>query len=212
MQFKSLVSAVVLTAVSSSVFAGDWYVTGHVGQAEAKDESAHEVDADLIDLGVTGLVSSLDDTDTGYKLQLGYMFTPYWGLEGGYVDLGNVNYNASFTGPVAGNATAEVEVYGWNIAAVGNLPISDAFALYGKLGVINAKVKIDIQATGAGESLSVSDSDTGADPNWGFGAVYNVTDQVGVRLEWERFNSLGDKEKTGEGDVDLLSLGVKFTF
>jgi len=46
----------------------------------------------------------------------------------------------------------------------------------------------------------------------GVGAAYNFNEQLGLHLAWERFNNLGDKDKTGESDVDLVSLGLKLNF
>jgi hypothetical protein len=42
--------------------------------------------------------------------------------------------------------------------------------------------------------------------------MYDVSPKFAIRAEWERFDKVGDKNKTGEGDVDLLSVGLKFSF
>lgn len=62
--------------------------------------------------------------------------------------------------------------------------------------------------------MSASDSadDTSAKGYWGIGAAYRFNKQWSLRAEWERFNKLGDENKTGESDVDLLSVGVVFNF
>lgn len=209
MKNKHIAVATILSLAAASALAGNWYVVGSVGQSEVQDTNKGEIDAALASIPVTGLSSSMDDTDTGYKLQLGYKFTPNWAIEGGYVDLGKFKYDATFAG---GTANAEIKVTGWNIAAVGTYPINEQFSVFGKLGVIDAKVEADFTATGPGGTASDGDSSTKAKGNWGVGATYNINKQWGVRAEWERFDKLGDKDKTGESDVDLLSVGVVFNF
>lgn len=212
MKIQNMTLATLLCCAAGSATAADWYVTAAVGQSKADDKAAIEVNEELVDLGVTGLSSTFDDSDTAYQLQLGYQLTPNWAVEGGYVDLGKFQYSAAFTGPVAGNAVAEVKAAGLNIAAVGSYPVNDQFAVFGKIGAINAKVEGRATATGSGVSATEAISATKAKGYWGVGAAYDFNTQLGLQLEWERFNNLGDEAKTGESDVDLLSLGVKFRF
>jgi OOP family OmpA-OmpF porin len=47
---------------------------------------------------------------------------------------------------------------------------------------------------------------------YGIGVSYNVSKTVAVRGEFERFLKLGDANTTGEGDVNLLSVGVVAKF
>jgi len=217
MNVKRITAATILSLAMTSAFAGDWYVVGSVGQAQVKDFNKDDIDAGLVsDLGVTGLASSIDDKDTGYKLQLGYKFTPNWAIEGGYIDLGESNYNANFTGSVIpggpGSANAEIKASGWNIAGVGTYPVNDQFSVFGKLGLIDAKVEANIGVTAGGLSADDSVSSTKWKTHWGVGASYNVNKQWGLRAEWERFNKLGDDDTVGESDIDLLSVGVVFNF
>ena len=212
MKMKQMTLVSVLAVATSSAFAGDWYAVGALGQTKVDDQAERDVNSDLIDLGVTGLSSSFDDKDTGYKLQMGYSFTPNWAVEGGYIDLGKFQYSAAVTGPTAGSAVAEVKVAGLNVAAVASYPMSDQFEIFGKLGIINAKVEASATASGGGVTLSENISETKVKGYWGVGAAYNFNKQLGLHLAWERFNKLGDDEKTGESDVDLVSLGLKLSF
>lgn len=206
---KRFTVAAALSLTMASAFAGDWYLVGSIGQSKVKDAGKGDIDAALVSAGATGLSSSLDDTDTGYKFQLGYRFNPNWAIEGGYVDLGKFNYNATFTG---GTASAQVKASGLNIAGVGTYPINDQFSVFGKLGFIDGKVEESITATGPGGTASGSASATKVKANYGFGATYNLSKAWGLRAEWERFSKLGDNNTTGESDVDLLSVGVVFNF
>ena len=46
----------------------------------------------------------------------------------------------------------------------------------------------------------------------GAGVGYDFDRNVGIRLECEQFDKVGDKDKTGQGDVGLLSLGLVYRF
>jgi len=205
---KLALVALFAATVAAPAFAGDVYVVGSVGQS-TMDINKGELDSALTSAGATGVSSSLDKTDTAYKIQLGYQFNQYFAVEGGYVDLGKGTYSASFTG---GSAHADAKASGVNIAAVGILPLGESFSLFGKLGFIDAKVETSVSANGPGGSASGSVSSTKWKNNWGVGATYNVNKQLGVRVEYEQFNKLGDSNTTGEADVNLLSAGVVYKF
>lgn len=206
---KKLALIAILSATAAApAFAGDIYVVGSVGQS-SMDIDKGTVDNALTSAGATGVSSSIDKTDTAYKIQLGYRFNQNFAVEGGYVDLGKGKYSAGFTG---GNANANVKASGVNIAALGILPLNESFSVFGKLGFINAKVEQTVSATGPGGSASDSVNATKWKTNWGIGATYNVNKQLGIRFEYEQFSKLGDSNKTGESDVNLLSAGVVYKF
>jgi OOP family OmpA-OmpF porin len=175
--------------------------------------------------------TQVPDSKYGAKLQLGYHFSPYFAVEGGYVDLGNLTYNATHTlrtttttpqfpwwpkGPqvtttksVSGNSTRETKVNGWNIAALGIYPLGDRLALFAKAGGIRAQLKTSDTGNGFGNG-STSSADWRA--NLGVGAIYALSSGIGLRAEIERFNKLGDKDSTGTLDVNLLSIGLTGQF
>ena len=120
-----------------------------------------------------------------------------------------MKYSASYAG---GSANASTKASGFNVAAVGILPVNESFSLFGKLGVIDGKVEETVSATGPGGSANASEKTTKWKGNYGVGATYNINKQVGVRAEYERFSKLGDSNTTGTSDVDLFSLGAVFKF
>ncbi|HVK56370.1 MAG TPA: outer membrane beta-barrel protein [Burkholderiales bacterium] len=207
MKFRSL-ALLSLLAVTAPSFAGDFYVSGSLGRTSADIDSG-SLDDELRSAGAAGVASSVDEKDTGFKLQLGYQFSPNFAIEGGLVDLGEFQYDATFTG---GTAQAKWEAKGVSINALGILPIDDSFSLFGKIGMVNAKVEVDVTATGPGGTASGSDSEKNWSPVFGVGAIYNATKSIGIRAEYERYSSLGDDATTGEGDFDLFSVGVSFKF
>lgn len=205
---KIALAALIAAASVTSAFAGEVYVAGSIGQSSF-DINKGRIDGLLTSAGAAAVSSSLNKTDTAYKIQVGYQFNQNFAVEGGYIDLGKAKYSASFTG---GGANADAKASGLNIAALGILPINQSFAVFGKLGLINAKVESTVSATGPGGSASASVSSTDWRPNYGIGVNYNVSKQFSIRAEYEQFSKLGNASRTGEADVNLLSVGVAYKF
>ncbi|MEY3201938.1 MAG: hypothetical protein RIR70_1488 [Pseudomonadota bacterium] len=202
--------ALTLLALSSApaLAAGNFYVLGAGGTTHANVNQS-EIDADLRNAGLTLLSSSVDNNDVGYKLQVGYQFNPNFAIEGGYVNLGKFGYSASLTG---GSGGGDAKVDGWNIGLLGTLPLANNFGVFAKLGTIDAKVKTRIYAVGTGGSGSIDESSTKWKTNLGLGGTWMVSKNLGVRLEYEEFWKLGDKDTTGESDVSMLSIGLSYHF
>lgn len=208
MSFVTKVGVVAVALAASTIACAEGYVVGSIGRSDIGINKA-DLDGALTSAGATAVSSTVNNNDTGYKVQLGYQINPNFAVEGGYVDLGKASYSATFTG---GSANASVKAAGLNIAALGILPINDSVSLFGKLGFIDAKVTANVSATGPGGTASASASSTKWKTNYGVGGTYNVSKQVGIRVEYEQFSKLGDSNSTGTSNVNLLSAGVVFKF
>ncbi len=208
MKLKKITVLVLFSTAVAPAFAAGGYVLGSVGQSDLRVDKS-KLDDLVRTAGGTNVSSSLDSKDTAYKLQLGYQFNPYFAVEGGYVDLGKANYSASYT---QGTASGNLKVTGWNIAAVGIYPLSDAFSMFGKLGVIDAKVEGSGSGTGLAGDIGITANSTKWRANYGLGLTYNATRNLGVRLEWERFDKVGETDKTTQFNADLISVGLQFSF
>ena len=180
-----LIVAAALVSSVSVAFASDLYVAASIGQS---------------DFGSVDGATSTDKNGTAFKLQLGYQFNPNWAIEGGYVSLGK----ASYSGPTIGSF--KVKASGFNIGAVGTIPLNDKFSLFGKLGMIDGKVEI------TDATVCCNGSATKWRPTYGFGVKYDVSKTLGILAEYERFDKLGDNNVTGTGSVNLLSAGVLSRF
>ena len=201
--------------ISPLAFAQDtgWYIGGAVGQSEA-DINRGELAADLTAAGLTNTGFTADEKDTGWKLFGGYKFNKYFAVEGAYVDLGKFSASTTVTAvggvpiaPLGVRASVETKD-GLYISAVGIWPVTDKFSVFGKLGVYSIKTTLNVSVAG----ISLNQSDRNEDVTFGVGVGYDFTKNFGVRGEWERFNKVGNKDKTTEGDVDLLSVGLVYKF
>ena len=161
------------------------------------------MDNALIAAGGTGFASSMSKP-TVYKLDVGYQFNENYAVEGGYIGSSNETYTAT-GGNLAGAVSATGKVDGWEVSAVGILPMADQFSLLGKLGVANTHTSATL--VGPGGAVSASGNKTAL--SYGIGAKYDFTASTALRLNVDRF-------KTGSSSSSsyntLWTLGVAYKF
>lgn len=187
----------LLALLTASVFAfpalaqdTGFYIGGHLGQSKAKDACD----------GVSGPGISCDDKDTAWRLLGGYQLNRNLAIEGAYTDLGEV----SASGP-GGSASAEANAL--ELVGVGTLPLANAFSVYGKAGIYRGEVEGRVDTA----LISGSDKDTNTDLTFGAGVKFDMTRNVALRAEWQRYKDMGGDD-TGESDMDVLSVGVLYRF
>jgi OOP family OmpA-OmpF porin len=201
--------ATAFTAQSATAQATGFFVEGTAGYGK-------------FDLGNTS-GWTVDDKDSNWGLTGGYMFTPYFGVEGGYRDLGSASgstgtYSGTIYGRLAtvtGTINASSDADGWLLGIRGNLPINNRFAIYGRVGWY--RWDADLRASVAGTltwggtvytvGTTASSSESGTDPYYGLGMVYSLTPQVGIGIGYTHFRLKDIDVKNDSFDVNL---GYKF--
>ncbi len=138
---------------------------------------------------------SADDGDLGAVTgRLGARFTPNFGIEG-EASIG-VN-DEEFPIAAGGSGTLELD-YDAAVYAVGYLPVSPNFEVFGRVGYGTTEIK----AEAAGVTVDAGDESF----NYGVGAQYLFDGVNGVRGDWTR----RDFQDGGEADVWSLSYVRKF--
>lgn len=201
-----LLSAAALSPLAAHAEGGTWYAAIAIGQS-TYDADKGDADRSLNSAGFAITDSSLDDSDTGYKIMGGYKFNDNLAVEAGYVDLGHATYKVSVTGA---NAKLDLHAYGLSVDAVGTLPFGAGFSGYLRAGLIAAWVESDVSATGSGGSASDDSTDSSVKPAAGVGLAYDLNETLTVRIEYERYFDL--KSDAGNGDIDLASVGLVARF
>jgi hypothetical protein len=143
-------------------------------------------------IGQTGVQIDEFDYDadaTSYKLIAGWRFLDWLAVEGNYIDFGSADDTVSGT-------RLETDLSGVSLSAVGFLPVGPV-DLFARVGAVDWSA--DLSAEGFGR-----DSEDGTDFTYGVGAQFRVW-SLGIRAEYEIF----DFE---DADVDMLSIGVTWTF
>jgi OmpA-OmpF porin, OOP family len=201
-------AALALT-VSPPAFADDagWYTGFNAGQSRAKIDDTRIADG-LLDDGFSTTSIRNDDLHFGFKAYGGYAFNRYFALESGYFNLGRFGFTAD-TLP-AGSLRGDIKLQGANFDAVGSVPLGDKFSLFARAGVNYADAKDSFAGTGAVAVLDPSPHRWAANYKVGFGAEYDFTRHVGMRLEAERYRI--DDAVGNKGDIDLYTAGLVFRF
>jgi OmpA-OmpF porin, OOP family len=138
-----------------------------------------------------GVGESCDTKDTAWRILAGYQFNRNLAAEIGYHNFGA----AKFTGP---GFDEKVEGSAWELVGIGAFPLGNAFAVYGKLGGYYGKF----------EGGGASDTNTGL--TFGIGGQFDVARNIGLRLEWQRYNDMGEND--AKADVDVMSFGIVYRF
>jgi OmpA-OmpF porin, OOP family len=177
-----LAGAVVAMFVAAPVFA-----QGYVGLGVGSSSAAG------FDFGnVAG-----GNTSKGMvKIFGGFQFTPNWGAEVQYSDLGNRNITQ------AGVNVGSYKANQFSIAGTGTLPLNSGFSLLGKLGVSANKANGSNAVVGSGNATSLM---------IGVGAAYNITPALSVRVEYEDFGKIANR---GSSNVRAsgYSVSLKYGF
>lgn len=117
-----------------------------------------------------------------YTLQLGTIWPSQFGLEAGATDFGRAH---------------NTEAYGFYLAGIGRLPISDTFAVFGKLGLMYSRTdNAGVRDTGYGET-------------YGVGVDISMTRQLAAVLQYDRS---AVHLNTGRDRVNMTSVGLKYRY
>ncbi len=205
-------SAVAVASVGDAMAAdtSGWYGDIGVGRSNSKIDGG-AVDAMLGNQGLTSS-SNVDAKQSAWKLDVGYQFHPNFAIEVGYVDLGKAQWNSNITAPNADTLNGEIHTRGTTFDLVALAPIGERFSVYGKAGVIRAAVDFSGGSNGGGGTMVASGSNNSTRAAYGLGMGYDITPRIGTKLEWDRYEGLGDANLTGKGNFDLVTVALVYKF
>jgi len=204
-----LLGLAILTALASTGAAAyddtGWYFGGSYGRTAATIDDERIISS-MAERGF--VVDSIEDfdRDNGFKAFVGYQFSPYFALEGGYVDLGEYGY--ALTTTPAGTMTGDIELRGVNLDLVGRMPITERLSLLARIGAIYAEADTRFVGTGAVNVLDPNPTAEEVNYKFGVGMEYAFTRALSMRLEAERYRV--DDAIGNTGDIDMLSLGLVY--
>jgi OOP family OmpA-OmpF porin len=153
----------------------------------------------------TTLGGACDSKAMTWNLFAGYKLNRYFAVEGGYSDFGKAK-TSGFVGGVASSVTSETTAA--ELVAVGFLPLTEQFSFYAKGGFF--RYDSDGSATGA---LAGTSSDKGTELTFGLGAEYGLAHGLGLRLEWQRYLSVGSGIlNLPKADISVVRVGARYRF
>lgn len=165
------------------------YVDANVGQSQ------YNLDTGGVTLNTQG------SDPTAYKIGVGYNFTPNFGVELGYADLGKQT-NTYSLGNVLLNA--DLKSSATYLAGTATAPMGDKFMVFGKLGASWNR------SSGSVDSglLQVSDSGRKTGLLANVGAGYKFTDNIAATVQYDTFGHIDDNNSR----ASMWSVGARFTF
>lgn len=172
-------SALFLISTSTVIADDDtgWFLGASVNRLSADQKSVEDVD--------------FDDSDNAFGLKGGYMFSNLFGLEAGYIDLGDYKTQGNEKG-----VNLNLDAEGWYLAGVLNFTPADNWDLYAKLGAFVLDTNSNL--------TEFDDSTT------------EVYGGIGVEYDFGDWNIFGEFSavNTDVNDLttDILSLGLKYEF
>jgi len=139
--------------------------------------------------------SDFSDETEGYQFTVGASPIPYMSIEASYHDFGDT-----------GNEVSSASSKGYSLAAVGDLPVTESFGLFAKIG--NLWWDSDYTISG------VREEDQSTDIFYGVGGKFEVAEQLNLVLSYDRYKIAIDRTAGAdfESDLDLASLGLNFSF
>lgn len=198
---KAGIAAATLIALSGAALSAHaaesdnsrgFYVGGGVGQFNVKIDDIDDTDEAL---------ERLDDDDTSWKAFVGYRFSPYFAIEGAYVDFGGPSDRSTASGS---SGDYKVELSGFAPYVIGTLPLGPV-ELFGKVGYYFYDVDITADLDDLGGDV-FSSSDSGEDLLYGFGVGMTFFEHLNARLEYEKI----DADNIDDADAIWLSGAWRF--
>ncbi len=213
--------AVAGTAPTAEAAQLGFYVGGQYGQT-SKDGNIQDFDVfaqqsyDDFGFTVASGTSSLDDSDSGYGFIAGYRFTPHLAVEGGYLNLGNLKYRSRVSGNIGGVPSDAIlnldsETAGIALSALGVWPLSYRWEVYGRAGVLFGSNTLSLYYADIDTVVRGELSENSIDALAGIGTSLNFLEIYDFRIEYQRIFDAGDKS-AGEGDADMISVGITVVF
>jgi OOP family OmpA-OmpF porin len=136
-----------------------------------------------------GGVAGCDNNGIAWRAFGGYQFSRYTAVEIGYHNLGKAQTPA-----------ADVRFDAFDAVGLVALPLG-SFSVHGKFGLMRGAAK----GPGGKEDH--------VDITYGAGVQYEITRQIAVRGEWQRYPGFGGPPAFGaDTDIDVFTLGALYRF
>jgi OOP family OmpA-OmpF porin len=156
---------------------------------------------------VLSLNYDFDEDDVGFKAFGGYRFFPWLSVEAAYLDGGNPSIRET-----RGAETLKLGIDVWSLvaSAVFALPVGERFELFVKPGIAYWDAETSLGFSSPTFSDSFREDDSGSAFFLGAGAGFDVTDNFGLRLEYEWFEVAPEWDSDNDEFVDELDANAGF--
>lgn len=160
-----------------------------------------------------------DDDGQAWRVQAGYMFLPWIGVEGSFTSFGEARATGFLVNPPPNTtplpSDGEGRTYAYALSALLRAPLGPV-GLHAKLGYAAVTAKFAATAgvrdntTGAVTFFSSEARETKGQFFYGLGATWDFTPQWHARFDWDRTKAQDNINEKYE--VDAYTLGIGFRF
>jgi len=153
-----------------------------------------------------GMARTEKTHEAGGKGIVGFRFHRHFAVEGGYYNFGK--FESTYQGGgLTGQAVAKID--GWNLSALGVMPIGPNFSGFGRVGAFNSEVDTTVSGTVPAGLMNTSKRSTQL--TWGLGGQWDINSRWALRGEYENFGKAGDAS-TGQLRLDMWSASALYKF
>jgi hypothetical protein len=150
--------------------------------------------------------------DTSWGATVGYRFTPHFGAEVGYVNLGKESFPAvAVASGGSAHGTASFSAGGPALALVGAFQVG-YLEVFAKAGYLFSQVDLSVAGMDGATKLSAKMTASMPAPLLGAGCRYEFSDHWHVKVEFDHYDGVGDAATTGGSNVNVATLGVGYFF
>ena len=191
----SIVAALLLASTSAQAWELQYYAGFGMGQGfYTKD--ADGVERALARRDWTNPEATMKDSATVWKAYFGAYFTPFLGLQVGYANLGNADVKASANVSPGEEAAFVKDLAasqpdlgkGVQLSVTGRFPVSENITVHDWLGIFIW----ENESSATLDGRNVTETTSGTNFVLGAAAEYRLNYELGLRVEFERFNQSGD--------------------
>ena len=147
-----------------------------------------------------------DEKDTGYKLFVGKQLNRFFSVEAGFYDLGETSFTTTSN---IGSAGANLKYRGANLDLITQVPFTERFSAYTRLGAAYTVAKTQHTGTrNTGVNNQRGAEEKGVGIHVGLGLEYKFSEALAMRAEYERLRA--DDGIRNKANLDLMSLGLVY--
>lgn len=210
-RFKTFVVALICCLASSSAMADSDILNSSLILSGGLSKAQNACDSPWLTYGLNS-GGTCKETNTALRLAYNYKFTPVWGIEASYGDLGNATANGISTA-YGTPATWSMKAIGWSFAGTAAVPVGGGFSLLGKLGTVRAEFTETIHTTSTTGQVMQGISFNGAPITrqnknaltYGIGLQYELNKQFALRAQYESF---GKYDMYGSYGISAPRIGL----
>ena len=161
---------------------------------------------------------SSETEDIGYQATFGFRFNRYFAAELGLAQYGELSSTVrgeidQGDGFIPANVKFAFNVGGPVISAIGILPLGEKAEIYARAGYLFASSERTISARVDGQNGGASSAKGDSqEPVFGIGFAYHINQVYSIRAEYQKIDSVGQEDRTGTEDLNIIGIGFMIRF